>query len=158
MPAPPNPANELEALRKKLVAARLALPDRLERAVAAAELLRAWLVGRRETVDRRLLADQGRVRPAARALPLERRRRRRRAAAHRPAGRRPRDELAALSRLVSRLRDGARRLRHPQAEGHRRVPPQLLVVPCLGFGPGGVRLGYGGGFFDRTCARCSRGR
>ena len=26
----------------------------------------------------------------------------------------------------------------------------MLVVPCLGFGPGGVRLGYGGGFFDRT--------
>ena len=28
--------------------------------------------------------------------------------------------------------------------------PAILVVPCLGFGPGGVRLGYGGGFFDRT--------
>ena len=26
----------------------------------------------------------------------------------------------------------------------------MLVVPCLGFGPGGVRLGYGGGFFERT--------
>jgi 5,10-methenyltetrahydrofolate synthetase len=26
----------------------------------------------------------------------------------------------------------------------------MLVVPCLGFGAGGVRLGYGGGFFDRT--------
>ena len=23
-------------------------------------------------------------------------------------------------------------------------------MPCLGSGPGGVRLGYGGGFFDRT--------
>ena len=28
--------------------------------------------------------------------------------------------------------------------------PELLVVPCLGYGPAGVRLGYGGGFFDRT--------
>jgi len=28
----------------------------------------------------------------------------------------------------------------------------MLVVPCLGFGPGGVRLGYGGGFFERTLA------
>ena len=27
---------------------------------------------------------------------------------------------------------------------------ELLVVPCLGYGPGGVRLGYGGGFFERT--------
>ena len=30
--------------------------------------------------------------------------------------------------------------------------PALLVVPCLGFGPGGVRLGYGGGFFERMLA------
>ena len=39
--------------------------------------------------------------------------------AHRPAGDRPRDQAAALSRLVPRLPDGGRRLRHPQAEGHR---------------------------------------
>jgi 5,10-methenyltetrahydrofolate synthetase len=26
----------------------------------------------------------------------------------------------------------------------------LLIVPCVGYGPGGVRLGYGGGFYDRT--------
>ncbi|HLO96883.1 MAG TPA: 5-formyltetrahydrofolate cyclo-ligase, partial [Burkholderiaceae bacterium] len=30
--------------------------------------------------------------------------------------------------------------------------PQLLVVPCVGFGPCGLRLGYGGGFMDRTLA------
>ncbi|MEO8299785.1 MAG: 5-formyltetrahydrofolate cyclo-ligase, partial [Burkholderiales bacterium] len=30
--------------------------------------------------------------------------------------------------------------------------PELLLVPCVGFGPKGVRLGYGGGFFDRTLA------
>ena len=37
-----------EALRRKLVAARLALPDRLERAVQLQSVLRAWLAGRRE--------------------------------------------------------------------------------------------------------------
>ena len=26
----------------------------------------------------------------------------------------------------------------------------VLLVPCVGFGPGGLRLGYGGGFIDRT--------
>jgi len=31
-----------------------------------------------------------------------------------------------------------------------RVDPELLLVPCVGFGPGGVRLGYGGGYYDRT--------
>jgi hypothetical protein len=37
------------ALRQKLVAARLALPDRLERAVELRSLLRAWLAGRPES-------------------------------------------------------------------------------------------------------------
>ena len=44
----PAPANELESLRRKLVAARQALPDRLERSVRLQEILRVWLVGRRE--------------------------------------------------------------------------------------------------------------
>ena len=30
--------------------------------------------------------------------------------------------------------------------------PTLLLVPCVGHGPGGLRLGYGGGFYDRTLA------
>ena len=32
------------------------------------------------------------------------------------------------------------------------LAPQMLLVPCVGFGPGGLRLGYGGGFYDRTLA------
>ena len=32
------------------------------------------------------------------------------------------------------------------------VVPTLLFVPCVGYGPGGYRLGYGGGFYDRTLA------
>ena len=28
--------------------------------------------------------------------------------------------------------------------------PTLLFVPCVGYGIGGYRLGYGGGFYDRT--------
>lgn len=30
--------------------------------------------------------------------------------------------------------------------------PDLLLVPCLGFDVRGYRLGYGGGFYDRTLA------
>ncbi|MET0980681.1 MAG: 5-formyltetrahydrofolate cyclo-ligase [Telluria sp.] len=30
--------------------------------------------------------------------------------------------------------------------------PPALLVPCLGFNEGGYRLGYGGGFYDRTLA------
>ena len=28
--------------------------------------------------------------------------------------------------------------------------PPALLIPCLGFNPEGYRLGYGGGFYDRT--------
>jgi 5,10-methenyltetrahydrofolate synthetase len=31
--------------------------------------------------------------------------------------------------------------------------PPALLVPCLGFNAQGYRLGYGGGFYDRTLAR-----
>lgn len=31
--------------------------------------------------------------------------------------------------------------------------PPALLVPCLGFNPQRYRLGYGGGFYDRTLAR-----
>ena len=34
--------------------------------------------------------------------------------------------------------------------------PPALLVPCLGFSPQGYRLGYGGGFYDRTLARSPR--
>lgn len=30
------------------------------------------------------------------------------------------------------------------------IQPEALLVPCLGFSSNGFRLGYGGGFFDRT--------
>jgi len=34
--------------------------------------------------------------------------------------------------------------------------PPALLVPCLGFNAQGYRLGYGGGFYDRTLARGPR--
>ncbi len=35
------------------------------------------------------------------------------------------------------------------------VRPDLLLIPCLGFDQAGYRLGYGGGFYDRTLASAS---
>ena len=36
----------------------------------------------------------------------------------------------------------------PEASEH--LVPDCMVVPCVGFATGGFRLGYGGGYFDRT--------
>ncbi len=38
----------------------------------------------------------------------------------------------------------------PKPKDTPEFHPTLLLVPCVGFGPKGVRLGYGGGFYDRT--------
>ncbi len=40
----------------------------------------------------------------------------------------------------------------PKPKDTEQVVPTLLFVPCLGYSAGGYRLGYGGGFYDRTLA------
>lgn len=37
-------------------------------------------------------------------------------------------------------------------ESHPRVSPQIMIIPCVGFDARGYRLGYGGGYYDRTLA------
>ena len=38
-------------------------------------------------------------------------------------------------------------------EPFEAVQPELLIVPCVGFDARRFRLGYGGGYYDRTLAR-----
>ncbi|HYF57784.1 MAG TPA: 5-formyltetrahydrofolate cyclo-ligase [Burkholderiaceae bacterium] len=40
----------------------------------------------------------------------------------------------------------------PRPPREDAVRPSVLVVPCVGFDARGYRLGYGGGFYDRTLA------
>jgi 5-formyltetrahydrofolate cyclo-ligase len=49
------------------------------------------------------------------------------------------------------LQAGAYGIAEPAAHFARAVP-SLLLVPLLAFDAGGHRLGYGGGFYDRTLA------
>jgi len=45
--------------------------------------------------------------------------------------------------------------RIPQPAERRLVTPTLAIAPLVGYDPGCYRLGYGGGFFDRTLASLS---
>lgn len=38
----------------------------------------------------------------------------------------------------------------------RFISPSALLIPCVGFNTGRFRLGYGGGFYDRTLAQQPR--
>jgi len=147
-----QPAPDRAALRAKLIAARLALTDRLERAVQLQSVLRVWLVGRRETTIGAYWPIKGEFDPLPALY---------RWAEGAPDGIVRRIGLPVANRETGQLRfhvwyPGCP-MEHdaydiPKPKDTEEFAPAVLVVPCLGFGPGGVRLGYGGGFFDRTLA------
>ena len=139
-----------DALRKKLIQARLALTDRLERAVELQSALRVWLIGRRERSIGAYWPIKGEFDP----LP----------ALYRWTEGAPDRIERRIGLPVADRETGSLRFHVwfpgcpteldafdiPKPKGTEEFVPEILVVPCLGFGPGGVRLGYGGGFFDRT--------
>ena len=140
-------SDDRAALRSKLIAARLAMPDRLERAVQLQSVLRVWLVSRRETTIGGYWPIKGEFDP----LP----------ALYRwaEADDERRIGLPVLDREHGDLRfhvwypgcpmeNDAHDI--PKPKGTEEFEPQLLLLPCVGYGPEGIRLGYGGGFYDRT--------
>ena len=141
--------DEQAALRRKLIAARQALPDRLERAVALQSVLRVWLVGRQETAIGAYWPIKGEFDP----LP----------ALYRwsEADDKRRIGLPVVDKSAGSLKfhvwypgcpTELDAYDIPKPKGTEEFEPQLLLVPCVGYGPAGVRLGYGGGFYDRTVA------
>jgi 5,10-methenyltetrahydrofolate synthetase len=142
-------SDDTKALRNKMIAAREALPDRLERAVQLQAVLRVWLAGRRESTIGGYWPIKGEFDP----LP----------ALYRWS---EADESRRIGLPVLDRDNGSLHFRvwypgcpteldaHdiPKPKGTEVFQPRLLLLPCVGYGPEGVRLGYGGGFYDRTVA------
>ena len=152
---PHDPSADRTALRQKLIATRESLPDRLERAVELQSVLRAWLVGQRVSTIGAYWPIKGEF-----------------------------DALPALFRWTEGANEAEERIIGlpvvdkateslsfhmwfpgcpmepdaydiPKPKGTPVFRPELLLLPCLGYGPGGVRMGYGGGFYRRTLASLS---
>jgi 5,10-methenyltetrahydrofolate synthetase len=156
-----EPSRDKATLRKQLQAERLGLLDRHQRAAHLQEVLQVWLIGRPESSIGAYWPIKGEfdALPALYRwsesgdvdLPPEARQTRR-------------IGLPVINRETKQLsfhvwypgcpmEEDAYGI--PKPKGTEMFHPELLVVPCVGFGPGGVRLGYGGGFYDRTLAAIS---
>lgn len=141
---------ERKALRDKLIAARQALPDRLELAVQLQSVLRSWLVSRRESSIGAYWPIKGEFDPLPALF---------RWSEGGPEGSPRRIGLPVADKATGELRFHVWFPGCPMELDAYDIPkpkdtdefkPALLLVPCVGYGPGGIRLGYGGGFYDRT--------
>jgi 5-formyltetrahydrofolate cyclo-ligase len=145
------PSADKKTLRRQLQAERLAMVDRHQRAMQLQEVLRVWLVGRRENT----IGAYWPIKGEFDALPALYRWKE----GEDVQGRHRQIGLPVIDKATKQLRfhvwypgcameEDAYGI--PKPRDTDRFEPQLLLVPCVGFGPGGVRLGYGGGFYDRT--------
>ncbi len=144
-----------KALRRELIARRLQLADRDECERRLQEVLRIWLVGRPDTVIGAYWPIRGEFDP----LPALHRWKEDGELTEQPRLRRI--GLPVVDRQHKTLRFHAWYPGCPMEEDAFRIPkpkdtevlePSLLFVPCVGYTYGGYRLGYGGGFYDRTLA------
>jgi len=144
-----EPSRDKGVLRKQLQAERQAMVDRHQRSVHLQEVLRVWLLERPETT----IGAYWPIKGEFDALP----------ALYRwsEADEQRRIGLPVINRESRQLRFHVWYPGCPMEEDAYGIPkpkdtepfePQLLLVPCVGYGPRGLRLGYGGGFYDRTLA------
>ena len=141
--------------RKALIEERLNLPDRLQRADLLQRVMRIWLFGRTDEVIGAYWPIKGEFDP----LPALHRWKEDGELLEQPQPRRI--GLPVVDKVHKTLTFHAWYPGCPMEEDAYGIPkpkdtpiivPTLLFVPCVGYGPGGFRLGYGGGFYDRTLA------
>ncbi len=141
-----------KVLRKKLLEERLRLSNRQELAADLQQVLRIWLLGRPDTVIGAYWPIKGEFDP----LPALHRWKEDGELLEQPQPRRI--GLPVVDREQKTMRFHAWYPGCPMEEDAYGIPkpkdtelitPTLLFAPCVGYGPGGYRLGYGGGFYDR---------
>jgi len=144
-----------QQLRKALIEQRIAMPDRLARADLLQRVMRIWLVGRPDTVIGAYWPIKGEFDP----LPALHRWKEDGELLDEPHRRRI--GLPVVDRVHKILTFRAwypgcpmenDAFNIPKPKDTELIVPTLLFVPCLGYSAGGYRLGYGGGFYDRTLA------
>lgn len=140
-------------VRKELIQQRFDMPDRLERSEMLQRVLRIWLFDRPDTVIGVYWPIKGEFDPI-------------------PALHRWKEDGELIDEPQRRLiglpvvnKEHKTLVFHawypgcPMEEDAYNIPkpkdteiivPTLLLVPCVGYGAGGYRIGYGGGFYDRT--------
>ncbi len=149
-------SDERKALRQRLLDARLAMPDRQVRSDQLQRAMRIWLVGRPDVVIGAYWPIKGEFDP----LPALHRWKEDGELIDEPQPRRI--GLPVVDKVHKTLKFHAWYPGCPMEEDAYGIPkpkdtevivPTLLFVPCVGYGTGGYRLGYGGGFYDRTLAQ-----
>jgi 5-formyltetrahydrofolate cyclo-ligase len=144
-----EPSRDKKTLRRQLQAERQSLIDRHQRAMHLQEVLRVWLVARTDVA----IGAYWPIKGEFDALPALFR--------WSEADPKRRIGLPVVDKQTKQLsfqvwypgcemEDDAYGI--PKPKGTPVFQPTLLLVPCVGYGPRGVRLGYGGGFYDRTLA------
>jgi 5,10-methenyltetrahydrofolate synthetase len=142
-------------IRERLIRERLHLSDRLARADGLQQVMRVWLIGRPDAAIGAYWPIKGEFDP----LPALHRWKEDGELMDQPQRRRiGLPVMNKVSRTLSfhvwypgcPMEEDAYGI--PKPKDTETIVPTLLFVPCVGYGPGGYRLGYGGGFYDRTLA------
>jgi 5-formyltetrahydrofolate cyclo-ligase len=149
-------SEEKKLLRKQLIEQRLNMTDRHQRADLLQRVMRIWLVGRSDSIIGAYWPIKGEFDP----LPALHRWKEDGELLEEPQMRRI--ALPVVDKVHQTLKFHAWFPGCPMEEDAFGIPkpketeivvPTLLFVPCVGYGMGGNRLGYGGGFYDRTLAK-----
>jgi 5,10-methenyltetrahydrofolate synthetase len=151
-------ALEKKALRQQLIAHRLRLPDRQQRAANLQQVMRIWLVGRPETV----IGAYWPIKGEFDTLPALHRWKEDGELIDQPQLRKI--GLPVVDKVHKTMsfhawypgcpmEDDAYGI--PKPKDTELIVPTLLFVACVGYAAGGYRLGYGGGFYDRMLSTLS---